>query len=184
MTADGPPDLRAVALAVFAWAGGLGGFLVPVPVTVAVLAFGAGVLAVRRRRGRPVVAGLCWLVAAAAVAGSAVLRVESVARSPVAALARDGAYVSAVVEVDSDPLLRQGRHGSFTLTRVTVLEVTGRGRTQRVRAPVLVIGDRSWLAADLGSVVRLAGRTAPATSRDLAAVVSTARAPLRVEPCR
>ncbi|MGE5719526.1 MAG: ComEC/Rec2 family competence protein, partial [Nocardioidaceae bacterium] len=170
-----------MVLAFMAWAGGLGGFLLPHWVVLTLMAAGGLLLAVRRRRGAPVVVALAWLVAASAVAGSAMLRVEGVSRSPLAELARERAFVSALVRVTSDPLLRQGRYDSFTLTRATTLEVTGRGSTHRGRVPVLVIADEAWLEVELGSVVRLEGRAAPSDGDDLAAVISTNRRPVVVE---
>jgi competence protein ComEC len=171
------PDLRAVVLGLMAWAGGLGGFLLPGWLVAVVLAAAAGSLVVRWRRGRPTVVALAWLVAAAAVAGSALLRAEGIAASPVAALASDRAFVGAVVRVTSDPLLRQGAHGPYVLVRATTLEVTGRGRTADSRVPVLLIADQDWLDVELGSVVRAEGRVAPSEGPDLAAVLSTSRPP-------
>jgi len=164
-----------------AWAGGLGGFLLPHWLVLAIMTAGGLVLTVRWRRGAPVVLGLAWFVAASAVAGSAMLRVEGISQSPLAELARERAFVSTVVRVTSDPLLREGRYESFTLTRVTSLEVTGRGSTHRGRVPVLVIADEGWLEVELGSVVRLEGRASPSDGDDLAAVISTSRAPVVVE---
>ena len=178
--AQGLPDLRAVALAGSAWAGGLSGFLLPTGVTVGAFACVGALLVARWRRGRPVVLGLAWLAAAVAVAGSAMLRVDGVARSPVAALARDGAFVSAVARVTADPIRRQGRYDAFTLTRVTVVAVTGRGRTVETGVPALVIGDERWGEAELGSTVRVQGIAAPAEGPELATVISTSRPPVSV----
>lgn len=172
---SGPPDLRSVVLAASAWAGALAGFLLP-RWAVTSLALAAAVLLVRRRRrGSPVLVGAAWLLAGLAVAGSAMLRVDAIARSPVADLAADGAFVSAVVRVASDPRVRQGQHTRFTVTRVTTLAVTGRGALHRGRVPVLVIGDETWGEVELGAVVRLEGRAAPSDTGDLAAVISTGR---------
>jgi competence protein ComEC len=176
------PDLRAVVLALMAWAGGLGGFLLPPWVVGVVLASGGAFLVSRWRRGRPVVVGLAWLIAAAAVAGSAMLRVEAVDRSPVAVLAEERAFVSALVRVTSDPLVREGRFAPYTLVRATTVEVTGRGETQAGRVPVLVIGDAGWQDVELGSVVRVEGRAAPSDGADLAAVISSRRPPEEVVP--
>ena len=171
-----------MVLAVMAWAGGLAGFLLPPWMVLSLIAAGGLVLAARWRRGRSVVVGLAWLVAATTVAGSAMLRVEGVAGSPLADLAEDRAFVSALVRVTSDPLARQGRYDSFTLTRATTIEVVGRGGTYRGRVPILVIADDTWLHADLGSVVRVEGRAASSDGGDLAAVISTNRPPVVVEP--
>ncbi|HSE08683.1 MAG TPA: DNA internalization-related competence protein ComEC/Rec2 [Nocardioidaceae bacterium] len=177
-----PPDLRAFVLALMAWAGGLAGFLLPAWVVASAVVGGALLLGVRHRRGRPVVVGLAWLVAAAAVAGSAMLRVEGVSGSALARLADQRAFVSADVRVTSDPLVRQGRFDSFTLLRATTVEVTGRGSTQPGRVPVLLIADEEWQEVELGSVVRVQGRAAPSDGEDLAAVISTNRPPIELEP--
>ena len=163
-----------------AWAGGLGGFLLPHWMVLTVIAFGAVVLAARRRRGRPVVVTAAWLVAATAVAFSAMLRVEAVAHSALADLARQHAFVSATVRVTSDPVLKQGRFEPFTLTRASTVEVTGRGLTRAGHLPVLVIADRRWLGVELGSVVRVEGRATPSEGEDLAAVISSHRPPVTV----
>ena len=171
------PDLRAVGLGLAAWAGGLGGFLLPAPATLALAAGVLLVLGVRRHRGRSILLGSAWMLAAAAVAGSATLRADAIARSPMAGLAEEGAFVSALLDVGSDPLLREGRFGAYVLVRGTAREVTGRGATHRSVVPVLVIGDESWSDVALGSVVRVSGRAAPAEGPDLAAVLATSRPP-------
>ena len=176
-----PPDLRTVMLGASAWAGGLSGFLLPWWGVSALVVGGTAVLASRWSRGRPVLLGLTWLVAATSVAGSAMLRAEGIETSPVARLAAERAFVSAVVRVVSDPLVRDGEQSSFTVTRVSLLEVAGRGAVHQGAVPALVIGDMSWREVELGSVVRLEGRTSPAEGKDIAAVVSTSRAPVVVE---
>lgn len=175
-----PPDLRVVLLAVASWAGGLAGFLLPLWVTGFGLAAGAGWVLVRRRAGRPVlVLGAC-LVAAAAVASSAVLRAEAIQRSRVAELAHEQAFVTAEIRVTSDPRLRQGDYSEFVLVRARVMAVTGRGQTQVSRVPVLVIAGADWQDVKIGSYVVVAGRLSPPDGDDLAAVVSTSRAPVVV----
>jgi competence protein ComEC len=176
------PDLRAVVLALMAWAGGLGGFLLPPWVVGTALATGAALLVARRRQGRPVVVGLAWLIAAAAVAGSAMLRVDAVAHSPMAVLAEERAFVTALVRVTSDPLVKEGRYAPFTLVRATTVEVTGRGATHAGKVPVLIIGDADWRDVELGSLVRIEGRAAPSDGADLAAVISGMRPPVEVVP--
>ena len=70
---------------------------------------------------------LACLLAASAVGGVAALRVDANRDSPVAELARDGAAVTVTARVSSDPVVRTGRFGSYTLTRVSVSEVQGAG---------------------------------------------------------
>ena len=158
-----------------AWAGGLGGFLLAPWLVLSALGAAAAALALRRRQGRSVVVGMAWLVAAAAVASSAMLRTDGVSASRVAFLAQERAFVTAVVRLTSDPVLREGARAPYVVARGTTREVTGRGRTWDGRVPVLVIADDSWADAELGAVVRVEGRTAPPEGDDLAAVISTDR---------
>ena len=174
------PDLRAVLLGVSAWAGGLAVFGLPGWTCLVLVALGVVTVAARRRRGRPVVTVLACLLAASAVGGVAALRVDANRDSPVAELARDGAAVTVTARVSSDPVVRTGRFGSYTLTRVSVAEVTGRGVVHRTRVPVLVIGDEGWAGVELGSRVTATGVLAPAQGPDLAGVLSTGRDPTTV----
>ena len=172
-----PPDLRAVVLGVSAWAGGLVVLGLPGWTWLVLVVLASALMVSRRRRGRAVLTLAACLVAATAVGGVTALRVEANRQSPVALLAEQGAAVTLTARVASDPVLRTGRFGSFTLTRVTVLDVTGRGRRQETRVPLLVIGDASWKQVELGSRVRASGRLAPADGADLAGVLSTGRPP-------
>jgi competence protein ComEC len=171
------PDLRALLLGASAWAGGLVAFTVPGWVAVTLVAAGALTLVVRGSRRRPVAAGLACLVAAGAVGAACVARVEANRTSAVARLAQQGAVVTVMGRVTSDPAARTGRFGDYTLTRLTVTEVVGRGRRQHTGVPVLVIGDEAWTAVRLGARVTATGRLGPAEGPDLAAVLSTGRRP-------
>ena len=171
------PDLRAVLLGVSAWAGGLAVFGLPGWTCLVLLALGVLVVAARRRRGRPVVTVLACLLAAAGVGGVAALRVHGNHASPVAALAAQRAAVTVTARVASDPVVRAGRFGSYSLTRVTVTEVTGRGVVRPTGVPVLVIGDAGWSRVRLGSRLTATGRLAPAQGPDLAGVLSTGSPP-------
>jgi competence protein ComEC len=170
-----PPDLRAVLVAAGAWAGALAGFLLPGAAACSLLAAGVLVVLGRRRRKLSSRALVAFLLAATAVAVAAGLRAEANANSPVADLAAHGAYVTVVAEVSSDPVLKHGRFEPFVLTRLTVLEVTGRGRTYRTHVPVLGIGDPAWTAVRLGSRISVGGRLSTADGPDLAGVLSTSR---------
>ncbi len=177
------PDLRVVLLAVVAWFGALGGFLLPEGVSLTVLGATLVLLLRRHRRGRPVlVLGGC-VAAGAAVACSAMLRAGAIDHNAVARLAEERAFVSATVRVTTDPVLKQGEYEPFVLVRAQVREVTGRGETHRTAVPVLVIAGTEWMDADLGSRVVIEGRLSEADGEDLAAVVSTSRPPrLLAEP--
>jgi competence protein ComEC len=170
-------DLRAVLLGLSAWAGGLAAFHLPGRVAMGVLGAGVLGLAVRARTGGTVVTGAVCLIAATAVGAAAAARVEAVRTSAVGVLAQQRAAVTVTGRVVSDPVARTGRFGGYTLTRLTVTEVVARGRGQRTGVPLLVIGDEGWGGVALGARVSVTGRLAPADGPDLAAVLSTGRAP-------
>ena len=169
------PDLRAPALGLAAWVGGLLGVLRPgwLPVAVVVTA-GVAVLLLRRSPGLL----RTWLLLALvllAVASLAALRGERVGGGPVAELAGEGAAVTSRVRITSDPRERPGRFAPYVVVRGSVVEVTGRGTTWRVDTPVVIVGDEEWGDVALGSTVRVGGRLAPADG-DVAALLS-ARGP-------
>lgn len=173
------PDLRMPVLAAAAWAGALAGrwagWEVPLLaglVALVVVALGRA----RGARGRTV-AGAALLLAA--VAAVTTLRIDQVERSPVAQLAADGAAVQVLGTVTSDPRPTEGRFGPIVLVRLEVREVTGRGDTHRLAAPVLVLADEGWLPVPLGATVRASGRLSPADDAELAAVLG-ARGPPEV----
>jgi competence protein ComEC len=172
-----PPDLRAVVLAVSGWAGALAVLGLPGWSWWVLSALAAVLLVARRCRRRPVLTLAACLLAASAVGGVTALRADALRHGPVAALAGERAVVTVTARVASDPVLREGRFGSYTLTRVTVTEVAGRGRRFRTHVPVLVIGAEAWRGAGLGSTVTATGRLAAPDSPDLAAVLSTGRPP-------
>ncbi len=159
-----------------AWAGGLAAFGLPGWTCLVLLVIG-GVCALLRSRRRPVVTLLVCLLAAGAVGGAAATRVAVNRSGVVGSLAADRAAVTLTAGVTGDPVLRTGRFGAFTLTRVTVTEVLGRGRSRSTRVPVLVIADESWAAVELGARVVASGRLAPPDGPDLAGVLSTGRPP-------
>ena len=130
-----------------------------------------------RRRHRSLartVAGALLVVTA--VGAVTTLRADQVARSPVARLAADGAAVGLVATVTSDPHQTQGRYGVVVTVRLDVREVTGRGTTYALSAPVLVLADEGWLDLPLGATIHASGRLGPADDGDLAAVLA-ARGP-------
>ena len=176
-----PPDLRVVLLAVTAWVGALAGFMWPTWLTLGVTGTAVAWLVLRYRRGRPALVLAGCICAAVAVAGSAMLRAEAHAHNPVGELANEGAFVSATVQITSDPVLKQGDYEPFVLARAIVREVTGRGETHRTRVPVLIIGGEEWKRAELGSQARVEGRLSEPDGDELAAVVSTSRSPTILE---
>ncbi len=174
-------DLRALVLGASGWAGGLVAVGMPGWPGPALLVGAALVLLVRLRRGRPVVTGILCLVAAAAVGGALSARAEANRASAVGVLAREGAAVTVTGRVTSDPVLRAGRFGGYTLTRLDVGEVVGRGRVHHTGVPVLVIGDESWVRVQLGARVTAAGRLGSPDGPDLAGVLTTGRGPQVLE---
>ena len=166
-------DLRAPVLGSVAWLAAVAALRLPLWLLAVVPVAAAPRIWWRHRTGREVLSRVAWLVAGCGVALSALLRAQAVHSSPVEALARDGAVVNADVVVTSDPVLRQGRFSSFVVLRARTVTVTARGQRRRVHAPVLVLGDVGWARVQLGARVRVAGRLAPARTRDLAGVIST-----------
>ncbi|MFD7280298.1 ComEC/Rec2 family competence protein [Streptomyces sp. NPDC059862] len=193
---EGPTDLRLVPPALAAWATAAlalhaaPGLLAGGVVTCLAV---AGGLLLRRRVGRgergrwggrdrrpaverprprvPVAAVLLCVAAAAASAG---LHGADLRRGPVPGLARQFAWVSAEVEVTSDPRLTRPRVTGNRLAPASVLlhaqvrgvEVTP-GTPTVTRTPVLVIVDaergagREWLKLLPSTRVRVTGRLAP-----------------------
>ena len=171
-------DLRTTWLGASAWGGALvgltaGGALLVTGVVLAVVAAG-----MTRSRSRMLAA---CLVVAAALAGSAGVRVQATEASPVAGWAADRAVVTAVLVVRSDPVLRQGRFSEFVVLRAQVRSAVARGRSVGSAVSVLVIGGAGWQHVELGSVVRATGRLAPAASAQQAAVLSASGEPVVVE---
>jgi competence protein ComEC len=180
------PDLRMLLLGATAWAGALAGrwagwwgLLPPVAVTGAALLV---TVAGRRGSGRALRTTAAATLVFGAVTTVAALRHDQMAGSPVARLAADGAVVSVTGTVASDPRWTAGRFGDVVLTRLEVREVTGRGATYALAAPVLVMADDGWGDVPLGSTVRVSGRLSPADGDDLAAVLGARGPPAVVAP--
>src|SRR3954463_2943727 len=173
-----------------AWLGAVGGTLARGPVLVLLLVAvgltGCGVAAACRHRPG-VVRSVGALVLVALAAGSiAALRAERVAHNPVSALADEGAAVTVVGTVTSDPHSVAGSSGSFAgdqvVWRLAAPRVTGRGRTVDLVAPVLVLGGSDDAEVPLGATVRMHGRLVPADDRDLAALLRPSGPVEVVEP--
>lgn len=164
------PDLRLPALAAVAWGAALAALLLP---RGGLLLLAAGLLVLTHRvraagRGRTL---LAWWVAALAVAGIAVVRVDAVSSGPVAALARDEAVARLVLVTTSDAVSRDGPFGPVVVLHARVVDAVGRGEHHTGRAPVLVLADTDWAEVPLGTTVRTLARLAPPREGDLAAVV-------------
>ncbi|WP_232675934.1 ComEC/Rec2 family competence protein [Nocardioides sp. R-C-SC26] len=172
------PDLRMALVAVGAWGGAL---LALASVAVTACAAAAGSLGIgwwiaHRLRRRLSVAPLVRAVVAAGVVTGAVwvsatLRSDAVHSDPVARLADEGAAVSLVGTVTSDPRPVEGRFGPLIVVRLTVTLVQGRGQTFSLRSPVLVIGHEAWERVPLGAKVRATGVLASADDPHLSALL-------------
>lgn len=149
-------DLRLPMLGVGAWSGGLCAAGLPVWLSLLLGVVGLGAALWSRSW-----ATLACALAALAVIGVATLRVAPFDTGPVADLVDDRAVVSARVSVTSDPRVVSGQFGDLVVVRGALTEVTGRGATYALRAPVVLLADESWLDVRLGSTVRVSGRLAP-----------------------
>ena len=72
--------------------------------------------------------------------------------------------------------------GDQVVWRLTVRQVTGRGRTLDLVAPVLVLGDADDARVPLGATVRLHGRLLSADDRDLAGLLRPSGEAEVIEP--
>ena len=162
-------DLRTTLLSAVAWTGALAGLQlhrVALACLIAVLVVG---VAVAGKRSRMVAA---CLLTSAALAGSAAVRLHATEVSPITGWAEERATVDAVLLVTSDPVLRDGRFGDFTLVEAQLRTAVVRGRELRSTVPVVILGGRGWSVVPLGSIVRFTGRLAPASSPQEAAVIT------------
>ena len=189
-------DLRTVPLALGAWlACGVGTRgtrpLLAALLLVALLLLASAAGGPGRSRGRsrwarllppraPAVALALVLTGCAATSHLAVVRL---AGGPVALLARDGAVVTAVVEVRSDarrPAAQPGRPPLVTL-QARVRQLSARGGTWRVRSPVLVLasGDAAaaWTGLPVGTTATVVARLRAAEPGDDVSAVLQVRGP-------
>jgi competence protein ComEC len=165
-------DLRLPVLGAAAWLGAVGGTLATgATLLLLILALLAGVVVVgwQRPGARPAV--LAVLLVAVSAGSIAAERVDRVAHNPVAALAGEGAAVTVVGTVSSDPHTVSGGLADVVVWRLSVHEVTGRGRTFDLVAPVLVLGSPDDRVVPLGATVRLHGRLLPTDDRDVGALL-------------
>jgi competence protein ComEC len=180
-----PPDLRLVLPALGAWAGAAVGVGISARTAVSVaalLAAAAAVSAVRRSspHGRAAVATLVCL---AGGCGAAAARTYARESGPLPELAAMRARVTAEIVLTADPLPLAGRVvgarrvDGTVYVRARVEHVRTGGRAWRLRHPVLVFGSgEGWRDRLPGDRLAVHGTLAPATSRDVAAVLSV-RAP-------
>jgi competence protein ComEC len=104
----------------------------------------------------------------------------------VSALAHDGAAVTVVGTVASDPhtvsTATPTTAAPLVVWRLTVHRVTGRGRTLDLVTAVLVLGHGEAARMPLGATVRLHGTLVAADDRDVAALLRASGDPELVEP--
>ncbi len=174
-------DLRAPVLGGVAWAAALTALLAPPWVSVLALVLGCLCLVQRRRRGKEVLSGLAWLVAAGGIAISVSVRDAAVHDSAVEALARQRAAVDARIVVTSDAMLRHGQFDHYVVLRARIERLTGRGLRHRVRAPVLLIADERWQRLTPGTRVQVSGRLQRSSTRDLAGVLRPRGPPVVID---
>ncbi|HET6294130.1 MAG TPA: ComEC/Rec2 family competence protein [Kribbella sp.] len=138
-----------------------------------------------RNRGRSWAGAIVTVVGVAVVvvgmALAAALQVQMLRSGPVPDLASAGAAVKVRLKIDGDPAVRAGtgnRRPPYVVVKATVEEVTGRGRTTRVRTPVLVIGSPEWQHVRFGQHVEASGRLgAVEAGSDVAAMLSARAVP-------
>ncbi len=179
-------DLRLLVPALAAWAADVVLLWVGTPpwvpaamATLAMIAAGASAYAVghgprldRGSRRRDVVVGAALTCAAVSLvttclAGHEAIRSVGYLDELVAA----HATVTLEASVESDPrpvAAKPGRRVDerVVTTRLRVTEATGRGLATVVSAPVLAIGDDSWLAVAYGERIRVTGRLVAAEPGD------------------
>ena len=165
-------DLRVPLLASAGWVGGLGVLLLPWWLGLGLLVVAVAVLVARPR---PV--GVGMVVAGLAVALVAWLHVAQAARSPVALLAGDGAVVRAELRVTGDPRISHGQYADVAVVPATVLAVSGRGTAYRLRTPVTVIADPTWVSVPLGARLVVSGQLTPSDVPGVAAVLRVRGSP-------
>lgn len=184
-TTSGRPDLRLLPGALTAWLVALGGPALPPRVLIVAASgtAGIGLLAVSRRTARSTALGAVLLCAAAAGVASGA-RTAAVRQGPLPGLAAERAVATVELVLTDDPHRSPPRPGAVSFGPPPVLAtaraelVVARGRAVRVRSPLLVRADDSWLGLLPGTRLRTTGRLAPPTrAGELAAVLNVASAP-------
>lgn len=142
---------------------------------VSVALLSVAVILLRRRGGRRRASRrlLCLILAATALCGLAASAQRAVrAAGDLDDLAQESAVVTIRGVVASEPRvlapakLTAGQPQRRTLVRVDVLQVSGRGGTSSVDAPVLVRADAEWEHVGWRSEIRFSGRLQPAEPGD------------------
>ena len=177
-------DARLLLPATVGWLAAV--LLVAAPWPAGFAAGGAGLVAAAvlwrfRRSARWSMTMLGAVVVLAAFGVASGLHVRAMTAGPVVELAGAEAAVTVRLTITGDPAVRDSpgsRRPPYVVVRARVDEITGRGRTTRVRTPVLVVGAESWSRIRYGESVETGGRLRPAErGADVAAVLSTHAGP-------
>lgn len=141
----------------------------------------------RRRRALPWARGADVLALCGAATGLVVIALAGYDGVRTAGLldelAAQSATVSVTAVVDSDPRVlpvRSGRRveGRQVIVRLVVEELVGRGMRTASSAPLLVLGDETWLGIHYRETVSLRGRLAPTEpGDDVVAILHASAAP-------
>ncbi|MFL6061905.1 MAG: ComEC/Rec2 family competence protein [Marmoricola sp.] len=160
-------DRRALGLGAVAWAGA---WWVESGTPWFWAAVGAVVLvcSVRRLGG--------WNLAACALAalgacGAGALHLAQVDHGPLPGLAREGAAMTAELRIGTTPVRSKGRFAQDEYADATVRALTARGRSYRLRSPVLVLLPLDGPDLRRGDVVRVEATPEPSDRPERAAVL-------------
>lgn len=179
--AGSAPDLRLLAPLLATWGGALAGLALPgagaaLPVCAGTVLGVLGLVVAGRHRWRAArpLGMVAVLACALAALLSGWLRVVALHAGPVGDLAADRASARVELVVTSDPHLRSSRTGAGR-TEMAVLHgrierLEARGRAARVRTPVVVLAEVSWLDLLPGDRVTASVVLAPADPGPVAAV--------------
>lgn len=167
------PDLRALGLAGIAWLVVLATGVGAARLVVVLVVLGGGWALLRWRRGGGWAAPAAVVLVAAAALSSALLHEAAIEQNPVHRLGAQGAAVTAVVVLRSDPVLSPGRFGSTVWAEADVLDLVRQGRRFRMEVPVLLVLP-SERPPTRGTTLKVAGSLRP-TDRPERAAVLTAR---------
>lgn len=126
--------------------------------------------------------GTAALVAGLGVACLATLSVHRIQGTPLRALGDDHAAAVVTGRVTSDPRWTAGRFGTTERFTIRVQQVTTRGRTYRLAAPVVVMGpSHDAVGVELGALVRLNGLLRPSSDPAVSAVFARRGDPVVLE---
>lgn len=186
MTATGPDlralDLRSLGLAAVAWLIALATWSGARGQVVALIVLSSCWVLRRQRLRRTWTAFAAAVLVAAAAFGSVVLHQSEIEQNPVHGLASQGASVTAVVVLRSDPVLSPGRFGSTAWVEADVLELVARGRRFQLEVPVLLVLPASSSATSRGTTLRVAGSLRSSDRPERSAVLTARSDPESLAP--